>query len=102
MFNLSRFSTGFVVGFGAGFVTRDLLSSESSMVKPVIKSFMKAGVTLLEKTRESVAGVSETLEDWFAEIRSEHITKAESQTAVKATATAAEPAKAVKATAAQK
>lgn len=108
MFNLSRFSTGFVLGFGAGFVSRDLLSNGNSVVKPVIKGVMKAGVTLMEKTRESVAGVAETLEDLLAEIRSEHLAKEgpKNTSAKRAGATAAapvtEPAKTVKATAAQK
>jgi len=90
MFNLSRFSTGFVLGFGAGFISRDLLSNGSSVVKPVIKGIMKAGVAILEKTRESVAGVAETLEDLLAEVRTEHFAKESSGTASKrAGATAA-------------
>ncbi|HYX32716.1 MAG TPA: DUF5132 domain-containing protein [Oligoflexus sp.] len=72
MFNLSKFSTGFVLGFGAGFISRDLLANGSSVMKPVMKGFMKAGVTVMEKTRESVVEFTETLEDLLAEVRSEH------------------------------
>lgn len=107
MFNLSKFSTGFVLGFGAGFISRDLLSNGSSVMKPIMKGFMKAGVTMMEKTRESVVGFTETLEDMLAEVRSEHFAKEGPQRAASkrssATATtASEPAKAVKATAAHK
>ncbi len=96
MFKLSKFSTGFMVGFGAGFISRDLLSNGSSVLKPVIKGFMKAGVTLVEKGRESIAGFTETLEDLMAEVRSEHFSKA-SSAAAPATAEAT-PAPAVKPT----
>lgn len=107
MFNLSRFSTGFVLGFGAGFISRDLLANGSSVMKPVIKGFMKAGVTVLEKTRESVVEFTETLEDMLAEVRSEHFAKqSPKRPPVKRPSSAAtattEPVKANKATAAHK
>jgi|GEM_PF-3115912 len=107
MFNFSRFSAGFVIGFGTGFVSRDLMSSGPSIVKPVIKGFMKAGVNLLEKSRESIAGFAETIEDLLAEVRSEQVTKETPKAASKKASTApatatSEPAKAVKASAAQK
>ncbi len=109
MFNFSKFSTGFVLGFGAGFVSRDLLANGSSVMRPVMKGFMKAGVAVMEKTRESVVEFTETLEDMLAEVRSEHFVKqGPKRTVVKrsgatATATAAtEPAKAVKSTATHK
>jgi hypothetical protein len=107
MFNLSRFSTGFVLGFGAGFVSRDLLANGSSVMRPVIKGVLKAGVTVMEKTRESVVEFTETLEDMLAEVRSEHFAKqGPKRTTTKrsgATATAtSEPAKTVKSAAAHK
>jgi hypothetical protein len=106
MFNLSKFSTGFVLGFGAGFVSRDLLANGSSVMRPVMKGFMKAGVTVMEKTRESVVEFTETLEDMLAEVRSEHFAKqgpkrAPVKRAGATAATASEPAK-VKSTAAHK
>ncbi len=105
MFNFSRFSAGFVIGFGTGFVSRDLISSGPSIVKPVIKGFMKAGVNILEKSRESIAGFAETIEDLLAEVRSEQVAKETPKAAPKKASTAtvaSEPAKAVKASAAQK
>ncbi len=71
MFKNSKFSAGFFVGFGVGFVSRDLLSTENSMTRPVVKGFIKAGVNLMEKGRESVAHLFETVEDLLAEVRSE-------------------------------
>ncbi len=71
MLKTSKFSSGFMLGFGVGFVSRDLLSVENSMTRPVVKGFIKAGVTLLEKGRESVAHLFETVEDLLAEVRSE-------------------------------
>ncbi|WP_176736518.1 DUF5132 domain-containing protein [Oligoflexus tunisiensis] len=107
MFNLSRFSTGFVLGFGAGFVSRDLLANGSSVMRPVIKGFLKAGVTVMEKTRESVVEFTETLEDMLAEVRSEHFARQGPKRPVTkragATATAtSEPAKTVKSAATHK
>lgn len=106
MFNLSKFSTGFVLGFGAGFVSRDLLANGSSVMRPVMKGFMKAGVTVMEKTRESVVEFTETLEDMLAEVRSEHFSKqgpkrAPVKRAGATAAAASEPAK-VKSTATHK
>lgn len=75
MAKTSRFSTGFLVGFGAGFVSRDLLQPENSMTRPLIKTFLKTGVTVLEKGRESLAHMFETIEDLLAEVRSEKKTK---------------------------
>ncbi len=71
MFKSSRFSSGFLLGFGAGFVSRDLMSTNNSMMRPVVKGFIRAGTTLIEKSRESVAHMFETLEDLLAEVRSE-------------------------------
>jgi hypothetical protein len=71
MFKNSRFSTGFVIGFGAGFVSRDLMASSGSVFRPLVKGFLKTGVALAEKGRESLAHVLETVEDLLAEVRSE-------------------------------
>jgi len=88
-------------------VSFDLMSSGPSVVKPVIKGFMKAGVTLLEKGRESVASFAETLEDLLAEVRSEHVTQQTPKKSAKKSAAAtpvanSEPAHVVKPAAAQK
>lgn len=80
MANNSKFSSGFLVGFGVGFVSRDLLSTQNSMMRPLVKGFIKTGVNLLEKGRESLAHMFETVEDLLAEVRSEK--KAEMDTHV--------------------
>lgn len=74
MLKASKFSTGFLVGFGAGFVSRDLIANGSSYFKPSIKGVMRVGMKLVEKGRESIASFTETLEDLMAEVRSETIT----------------------------
>lgn len=71
MFNSSRFSSGFLLGFGAGFVSRDLMSANNSMMRPLVKGVIRAGYTLVEKGRESVAHMFETVEDLIAEVRTE-------------------------------
>ena len=68
---LSKFKNGFLLGFGAGFVTRDLLNKGPSIFRPAVKSFIKIGFKLSEKGRESLANLMETTEDLFAEVRGE-------------------------------
>ena len=75
MLYLSRFKSGFLFGFGAGFVTRDVISNGPSIFRPVVKGFIKAGVILANKSRESMVNLMENVEDLFAEIRSEQIQK---------------------------
>lgn len=74
MFNSSRFGSGFILGFGAGFVSRDLMSANNSMMRPLVKGIIRAGYTLVEKGRESVAHMFETFEDLVAEVRTEKTT----------------------------
>ncbi len=71
MFGKSKFSGGFLIGFGAGFVARDLLLDQASICRPFAKSALKTGYVLFEKTRESIAFALETVEDLFAEVRDE-------------------------------
>ena len=75
MLHLSRFKSGFLFGFGAGFVTRDVISNGPSIFRPVVKGFIKAGVILVNKSRESMVNLMENVEDLFAEIRSEQFQK---------------------------
>lgn len=71
MFRFTGFSSGFLLGFGAGFVSRDLLASDASYVRPFVKGAMKTGMNAWEKGLETLSSLAETLEDIMAEIRSE-------------------------------
>ncbi|MCX6127806.1 MAG: DUF5132 domain-containing protein [Proteobacteria bacterium] len=99
MFQFSKYSTGFLLGFGAGFVSRDLISNGPSMLRPLVKGVMKMGVTVLEKTRDTIAQMVESAEDLMAEVRSEQRSKqAQSEVSVVSPANASGAKKAKTAT----
>jgi len=72
---LTRFRNGFLVGFGAGFVTRDVLGNGPSIFRPLVKTTIKAALALSHKTQEVMVGLLENAEDLVAEIRSENVAK---------------------------
>ncbi len=80
MVKLSPFKSGFLLGFGTGFITRDVLSSGPSIFRPVVKGAIKTGIALANKTRESLIEMVENVEDLFAEIRSEHRVRSRTET----------------------
>jgi hypothetical protein len=71
MFKFNGFGSGFLVGAAVGFVSRDLLASEKSYVRPFVKGTMKSGTSAWGKGLELLSHLTETLEDIMAEIRSE-------------------------------
>lgn len=70
-FKFTGFSSGFLLGFGTGFISRDLLANESSYLRPFVKGAMKTSMNAWEKGMEAMSSLGETLEDIMAEIRSE-------------------------------
>ncbi len=71
MISFPKLPHSFLIGFGAGFLARDILASEESFTRPLVKGVLKAGHALLTKGRESFAHFSETLEDLLAEVQAE-------------------------------
>jgi hypothetical protein len=71
MIRLPQLPNSFFLGFGAGFLARDLLASEESFTRPLIKGVLRVGHSLLTKGHESFAHFRESLEDLFAEVQAE-------------------------------
>ncbi len=71
MLRLPRLPNSFFLGFGAGFLARDLLASDESFTRPLVKGVLKTSVSLLEKGRESFAHFIESVEDLLAEVQAE-------------------------------
>lgn len=71
MFNIPSFGFGFVIGFGAGFVSREITSATKATIKPVAKEVIRSGMQALDKSREAFAHIGEAIEDLVAEVRSE-------------------------------
>jgi hypothetical protein len=62
---------GFVVGFGAGFVARDVYPYVREVARPAAKGIMKGTILSFEKMREGLFRFGEVLEDLTAEVKSE-------------------------------
>lgn len=71
MFNLPSFGIGFVVGFGTGFVSREIANASRDTLKPLAKEVVKTSMNAVDKGKEAVAHFSELVEDLIAEIRSD-------------------------------
>ncbi len=71
MFSIPSFSAGFAVGFGTGFISRELVTTGTTIFRPVVKGTMKTAVALFQKGRGAVATLGESFEDLVAEVRSE-------------------------------
>ena len=69
MFGGPSFFGGFLVGFGTGFVSREITKIGLAVAKPLTKSVVKAAVTSLEKGKESIAYFGESFEDLVAEVK---------------------------------
>ena len=70
IFSGSSFGGGFLVGFGVGFVTREIVGLGVGFAKPITKSVIKVGVTSIEKSKETLAHIGESFEDILAEVNS--------------------------------
>ena len=72
MFKLNRgFVTGVMLGFGAGFVCRDVATHLGPTLKPLAKEAMKAGLSILNKIREQAGYFHETVSDIAAEAKAD-------------------------------
>lgn len=71
MLSIPSFSMGFVAGFGTGFLSREIVSSGAAVLRPITKIAVKSSMVIFEKSRETLAHFSETLEDLVAEAKSE-------------------------------
>ena len=91
MIRLPKLPNSFLIGFGAGFLARDILASEESFTRPLVKGVLKTGHVLLQKGRESFAHFAETIEDLLAEVQAEA-----REAATRKTETAVTPAAAPK------
>ena len=65
------FATGFFVGFGSGFVSREVVNYGGKYLRPVARSIVKTGVLTFEKSREAAARIGETFDDVVAEAQAE-------------------------------
>ena len=82
IFNLQNFGFGFISGFVTGVVARELGSVSGSALRPMVKAMMKTGVIAVQKARESMAHIGETIDDIMAEVSAETGVQPESATAV--------------------
>lgn len=63
--------SGLAIGIGAAIVAPVVIPIAASVVKPLAKAAIKGGIMLYEKGKETVAEVSEMVEDIVAEAKSE-------------------------------
>ncbi len=68
---LSSFGMGFTVGFGTGFLSRELLPTLKTVAKPLLMVSLKSSIRLYEQSREAMAHFGEMLEDSVAEVKYE-------------------------------
>lgn len=71
MLSIPSFTMGFAAGFGTGFISREIMSVGAAVVRPITKAAVKSSMLVFEKSRETLAHFTETLEDLVAEARSE-------------------------------
>lgn len=64
-------ATGIVLGLGGLILAPIALPVVATIAKPLAKAAIKGGLIMLEKTKETVAEMSEVAEDLVAEARAE-------------------------------
>jgi len=62
---------GLAIGIGAAIVAPALIPVVSSIVKPLAKAVIKGGILCYERSKESIAEISEMVEDIVAEAKAE-------------------------------
>lgn len=62
---------GLAIGIGAAILAPAVIPAIASIVKPLAKAAIKGGIILYEKGKETVAEVSEMVEDIVAEAKAE-------------------------------
>ncbi len=63
--------TGLSIGLGLAYVIPKLLPVFGQAAKPLVKGMMKGSLIAYEKGRETLAELTETLEDLWAETKAE-------------------------------
>lgn len=63
--------SGLAIGIGATIIAPVVLPVLASAVKPIAKAAIKSGIMLYERGKETVAEVSEIIEDIVAEAKAE-------------------------------
>jgi peptide subunit release factor 1 (eRF1) len=63
--------SGLAVGIGAAIIAPAVMPIVASVVKPLAKAAIKGGIIFYEKGRETIAEVSEMVEDIVAEAKAE-------------------------------
>jgi len=71
------FAGGFITGFISGFASRELVGLAIKYGKPIITSMKKYGEEIFEMSKENLAHMGESLEDFVAEVRSDMTKKPE-------------------------
>jgi hypothetical protein len=82
-----KFLWGLGIGLIAAVVVREVLPSFKSVGRPLAKATVKSGITLLERSKETLAEWGEVFEDLVVEAKAE----LEEEAKVKAAAPAAVP-----------
>jgi hypothetical protein len=72
------FLLGLTVGLGVALVTKGVVPALRDVGKPLAKAALKSGWLFFEKTRESLAELTEEVEDLVAEVQAEVVAEVES------------------------
>lgn len=62
----------FIVGFGTGLMTREVVLGMQKVLRPMVKNLLKAGYISFQKGSEGIGKVGESFEDMIAEIKNEN------------------------------
>lgn len=71
MFNVASFTVGFAAGFGTGFISREIASTGTTVLRPMVKGTMKTAAAIYQKGRSALATIGESFDDLVAEVRTE-------------------------------
>lgn len=71
IFSGPGFVGGFVVGFGTGFVSREIGHAGLAVIRPLTRATLRAGMMAYEKGREYIERAGERLDDVIAEVNEE-------------------------------
>lgn len=82
MFNFPSFGIGFLGGFIAGFVSRELTTA----ARPIAKGAIRSSLSMIDRSREALAQMGESFDDLVAEARAELSSRGEAAEAVVASA----------------
>lgn len=81
-----NFLWGLGVGLAAAFLGREVLPAFKGVGRPLAKATLKSGIVLFEKSRETLAHLSEELEDLVVEVKAELEQEAQTTASIPPTA----------------